>query len=298
MRVKTILNGIIGLACMGLLSCGGDGRTPMDATSTGMVLGQLKTQLAAIPQSNSVPSFVSMSGVTASALSTKSLGCYNVAPDQIVDKDDDGIAAEKTYTMNCTNYTDGTTTLTQKGTIVFKDLDESVKGVLGGMRAEYNIPVLSMTTDGFKYNYSHVGFWEYVNKNGSLVSTSEYTGATAYEVKGLKNDYSYTQKWNYIMTPDDTAAAKAFDKGTITMDGSFRMTGDFIIEVDSKHQQYNGTWVISYKSQDLTYDHSCSQYYKSGSLVISDSSNKMEIKYDCTSSKLYVNGKESDWWKP
>lgn len=298
MRVKTILRGVIGLACMGLLSCGGDGRRPMDATSTSIMLGQLKTQLAAIPQSNTTPTFVTMSGVNASSLSTKSLGCYTVNPDPAVDADGDGIALEKTYTINCTKFADGTSSLTQKGTIVFKDLDDTVDGVFGGMRAEYNVPVMSIETDGLKYNYSHVGFWEYVNKNGSLISTSQYTGSNAYEVHGFKNNYSYTQDWNYTMTPDDVTPANAFTKGTITMSGSFKMTGDFVIEVDSKHQQYNGTWVISYSSKDLTYDNSCATYYKSGSIVISDSSNKMEIKYDCTSSKLYVNGKESDWWRP
>lgn len=299
MRLQTILQGFLALSCLSVLSCGGDGRKPLDSTSSNLVLTQLKTQFAAIPKSNTTPTMVSgLTGISTSALSTKAVSCYSINPDPATDADGDGIAAIKTYTIDCANESMGGLTVTQKGTISYRDLDESVRGVYGGMRGDFSMPLFKMVdpVTGSTFNYTHSGFWEYKNVAGKLVSTSEYTGGFSGEAHSYKMDYSFTQKWNYTMTPDDLA--QPFTKGKMEMSGSFGMKGDFIIEVDNKHQPYNGTWVIDFATKDLIYDSACSQWYKSGSIVISDSANKLEIVYSCTSSKLYVNGAESNWWTP
>lgn len=299
MKVKIIIKGILTIVCLGLLSCGGDGRKPLDKTSANVVLAQFKTQLQGIPTSNSTPTMVSnISGVSFGALSTQAASCQTATPNPAVDADNDGIAATKTYTIDCKNEVSGSSTFTQKGKLVFQDLDETVKGVYGGMRADYDLPTFSLTgSDGKEFNYSHSGFWQYKNDSGTLNSISEYTGGIKYDEHGYKLDYKYTQKWKYSMIPDNVASP--FTKGKMEISGSFGMTGDFVIEDSSgKHTPYNGTWVISYVGVDLIYDNSCSSFYKSGSHVISDALNKIEIRYSCTSSKLYVNGAESDWWKP
>lgn len=299
MRLQTVLHGFLALSCLSVLSCGGDGRKPLDSTSSKLVLSQLKTQFAAIPKSNTTPTLVSgLSGVSASALSTQATSCYSVNPNPATDADSDGIAAIKTYTIDCINESMGGVTVTQKGVITYRDLDESVKGVYGGMRGDFSLPLFKVVdpSTGLTFNFTHAGFWEYKNVAGKLVSSSEYTGGLSGEERSLKLDYSYTQKWNYVMTPE--SSAKAFDRGKMEMSGSFGMTGDFVIEVDNKFQQYNGTWLIDFTTKDLTYDSTCSLWYKSGSIVISDSANTLEIVYACTTSKLYVNGAESNWWTP
>jgi hypothetical protein len=298
MQNKTILQGILSFACLTMLSCGGDGRKPLDATSASLVLAQFKTQMGGIPTSNMAPTTVSgLTGVSASALSTKAFSCYTVTPDPSTDADGDGIAAEKTYTMDCTDEPSGGATFTQKGSIVYKDLDETVAGVFGGMRMDFNMPTFKITSGtGDSFNYSHIGFWEYKNDGGVLKSDSEYEGGISGAYHGFTMDYKYTQKWTYTMTPENSASP--FTKGAMNMKGSFGMSGDFVIEdTGGAKQPYNGTWVISYTTKDLLYDNTCSQWYKSGSFFISDSMNTMELRYSCTTSKLYVNGVESDWWK-
>lgn len=299
MRLQTVIHGFLALSCLSVLSCGGDGRKPLDSTSSKLVLQQLKTQFAAIPQSNTAPTMVSgLSGVSVSALRTHAVSCYSVNPDPATDADGDGIAAIKTYTMDCSNEAMGGVTITQKGVITYRDLDETVKGVYGGMRGDFSLPLFKVVdpSTGFAFNFTHSGFWEYKNVAGKLVSSSDYTGSFSGEEHSYKMDYSYSQKWNYVMTPDSTA--KAFDKGKMEMSGSFGMKGDFVVEVDNKHQPYSGTWIIDFSTKDLVYDSACSLWYKSGSFVISDSANKLEIVYACTTSKLYVNGSESNWWTP
>lgn len=299
MRVNLILQGTVALICMGLLSCGGDGRKPLDSTSANLVLSQLKNQLGSIPRTNTPPTMIGgLTGVTTSAVTTQAASCYTVTPNPAVDADNDGIAATKTYTMDCTNETSGGTTFTQKGTVVYQDLDETVKGIYGGMRGDFSMPLFKITdaTTGYTFNYTHSGFWEYKNVAGKLVSSSEYTGGLKGEEHAFKLDYSFTQKWNYTMTPDD--AANPFSKGKMEMSGSFGMKGDFVIEANSKHEPYNGSWLVSFTTKDLVYDSSCSQWYRSGSYVISDSANKLEVVYSCTTSKLYVNEAESNWWTP
>ncbi|MBL7544190.1 MAG: hypothetical protein JNL11_10250 [Bdellovibrionaceae bacterium] len=300
MKVKILLQGILLTTCMSMLSCGGDGRKPLDTQSGSLVLSQFKTQMAGIPTSNTTPTMVGASmglgGVSMSSFGAKAMSCQTLTPNPTKDADQDGIAAEIVNTYDCTDTASGGSTYTMKGTVKFVDLDETVKGVYGGMRGEFNIPTITVTSGGFSFNYSHVGFWEYKNVDGALKSTSEYTGGMAAEEHGMKLDYKYSQKWAYTMTPADKS--KPFDAGTLDMTGSFSMTGDFVIEDSSgKHQPYNGTWVISYNTKDLTYDRTCSQHYKTGSFIMSDSMNTMELKYECTKATLYVNGVESDWWK-
>ncbi len=299
MKVKIIIKAILTVVCLVLLSCGGDGRKPLDKTSANLVLTQFKTQLAGIPTSNTTPTMATnISGISLGALSTQAASCQTAAPNPAVDADGDGIALTKTYKIDCKDEVSGGSTFTQKGTIVFKDLDDTVKGVYGGMRGDYDLPLFSTKgADGKEFNYSHVGFWEYKNDGGTLNSISEYTGGIKYEEQGIKLNYKFTQKWKYSMIPDN--AATPFDKGKMVIAGSFGMSGDFSIEdASGKPSAYNGTWIISYTGVDLVYDRTCTNFYRSGSHVISDNLNKIEIVYACTTSTLYVNGTASDWWRP
>ena len=298
LNILAVLTFIFG--SLSFLGCGGaPSGQPLTAQSANFILGQFNTSLNNLPRSNTVPT-LPINGITASSVSTKATGCDTVTPVPTVDADNDSIAATKKYTYNCNDFVSGEVRQTYKGTVEIKDMDESVKGMFGGIRADFNVPIYNSVeiATGNTYQYSHVGFWEYKNINGSLISTSSYSGKNKYGYNGLMNDYTYTYTWNYKMTPDSSVLANVWNSGKIELSGSYELNGQFIQEVNNKKFQTSGTWVVRYTSKDLVYDTNCTKWYKSGSYFMEDSGNKMEIRYACTSAKLYVNGVESNWWTP
>lgn len=279
--------------------CGGQPAEPLDANAAGLVLGNMAAAMNMIPTGNNVPAMPVAGVTTNSTVKVSSTGCETITPSSLVDNDHDNIAAYKKYTFDCSSSISAGYSYTQKGTIEIRDKDETKEGMFGGIRVDFDIPVMDSEdlATGQKYHYSHSGYWDYQNVGGSLVSKSSYTGASKYApVNGLENDYSYTADWNYKMTPDDISLP--WDSGKVEMDGQFVLSGKFVYEdqTTSTHTQREGGWTIKYYTKDLTFDHSCTKFYKTGSYVMDDGTNKMELVYNCSSVKFYVNGQESDWW--
>jgi len=287
------------LGSSALLSCGGVPSEPLDATTGAFVLGNFGTSLNTLPTSNTVPA-LPITGVTTSSIGLKAVSsCESVTPTTTVDADNDGIAASKKYIYDCTDVVDNGYSYTRKGSVEIKDMDETKVGMFGGLRVDFAVPVFKSIdlSTGNPFEYSYSGFWDYKNSGGSLVSASEFTGSTKYKNNNYENDYQYTSTWNYKLTP--TNEATPWNEGSIEIEGSYQLTGNFVYENDQgTHAQREGGWLITYKTKDLVYSNTCAKFYKSGSFVIEDSSNKIEVVYNCSTAKLYVNGSESDWWKP
>lgn len=287
------------LSSSALLSCGGVPAQPMDATTGPFVLGNFGTSLNNLPTSNTVPA-LPINGVTTSSIGLKAVSsCETVTPASTVDADNDGIAAYKKYTYDCTDVIDSGNSYTRKGSVEIKDMDESKAGMMGGLRVDFSVPVFKSTdlSTGNPYEYTYSGYWDYKNSGGALVSDSEYSGSTKYKSNNFENDYKHTSTWKYKLTP--ASSATPWDAGSLEIEGSFQLSGKFVYEDgQGNHSQREGGWLITYKTKDLTYGTGCTKFYKSGSFVIEDSANKIEIVYNCNSAKLYVNGSESDWWTP
>lgn len=293
---------LIALSSLFFTGCGGIGSEPINATTGGFVLGNFGSTLVnVLPQSNTVPQ-LPINGLTTSLLdvSSRSLAsCETVTPASIIDADNDNIAAYKKYSFDCVNSVDNGYSYTRKGTVEIRDKDESVAGMFGGIRVDYNVPTFRSTSlaSGTTYEYSYAGFWDYSNQGGSLISNSSYSGSSKYGYNNMENDYSYTASWNYKMTPKSTVSP--WDEGSLEIEGSYILSGKFIREdISGNHSQQEGSWTISYKTKDLTFKTGCSKFYQSGSYIMTDSANNMEIVYNCNSAKLYVNGVESNWWQP
>lgn len=280
-----------------VVSCGGRPAEPINSQTASLVWGSLNgNALGAIPVSNSVPSSP-VGGVTTSALSMLASDCSTVTPNPLVDADGDSIAKTKKYTFSCENYNSGGTVYTRKGTIEIADQDETVSGMYGGIRVDYDIPVFISEESGNKYSNSYKGFWDYKKRGDSLVSSSDFTGTVKYKSNSYNNDYTYHYTFDYKMTPHNPLSP--WSDATINFEGSFELYGNFALESNNGNlSQYSGSWVVNYKGKDLKLKSGCAKTYDSGSIIIVDGSNSIEIKYSCNTAKLYVNGQESNWWNP
>ncbi|MFN3453874.1 MAG: hypothetical protein ACK41T_02865 [Pseudobdellovibrio sp.] len=292
---------LLGLTLSG---CGGSGAgQPLNATNGAFVMGSMKAQLAAnMPTSNNVPA-LPVGGITTNSISARSAqGCGDSSPASPVDMDNDNIALYKKYNYDCSGFVDSGYSYKQKGFVEIRDLNDNPgaenEGVFGGMRVDFDMPLYEWTNlaSGTTYTNSHLGHWEYKKVGSSLVSDVNYTGKRKYGYNGFENDYTFNYTWKFVMTPD--SASDAWGKGKIEMTGSYELNGKYIFEYESTNEraQKEGKYVINYKTTNLTYDDTCSKYYKTGTYEMTDGTNKMELVYSCTDVKFYVNGQESDWW--
>jgi hypothetical protein len=288
-------------------SCiGGGGAQPLDANTAQAVIGNAVTNvLAKLPTSANPPSLPGgLDGITISSSNVRSMaaGCETITPTTIVDMDADNIPAEKNYNFDCVDLAVGEISFTRKGSLSILDKDESVAGLLGGMRVEFDIDSFGLTTaDGSEGNFTFNGFWDYVQNATNLVSESEFTGEVQYSSPAYeyKLDYEYGYKWDYTMTPDTPTDSAFFTTGRVDFDAEFMMNGEFYAEVDGEPKSYKGGWKITMTSENLRYLNSCSRWYNSGKIRIKDGSvNVYELEFNCDSIKFYVNGAESDWYTP
>lgn len=290
---KLLLTGAAILAATG---CGGISGEPLTAVSMVKVIGELTTAMRNMPTSNTAPA-LPVAGVTLSSnVSTMATECETISPAVIVDKDEDQIAASKVSTFDCTNQVAGNFQNTRKGTITIKDLDETKKGVEGGYRVDFAISQYDNKdlTNGQEYKYSYNGFWLSKTEGNTLISTADFTGLNNYSNNLGSNNYTYNYTWDWRMTP--TNSAQFWDAGTLSVSGSFSLSGDYIGEDGGAHVQKSGTFVVKYYSKDLKYSNACGgNFYQSGSFFVDDSyGTVIEVRYDCGNPvKYYVNGKES-----
>lgn len=283
-------------------SCGGVPAEPLTTTSIGVVMGQFKTALDGLPTSNNTPTMPVSGFTTSSNVETMAIDCETVSPTLLVDADGDGIAATKTGTFDCVDTVSGSNSYTRKGTITVKDKDDTVDGVLGGLRVEFAISKFNSKdlTNNNEYEYSYNGYLDYKGDgNGAISSTSDFTGSTKYKSSNYNNDYTYNYVWDWSVTPTDGSNTWT-GGGKINFSGSFSLSGSFVYEVNGVHSQKSGSFVVKYNSKDLVYGvGACTKFYESGSIFVSDSmGTNMEIRYSCNTAKFFVNGVESTLFTP
>lgn len=295
---------LIPIAALSMLSCGGNGGQPLNAGTAATVLSNLNTILAGLPRTNTALSLPVTGATTMNSVKASATDCETVTPTTPVDADSDNIAAEKTATFDCSDFTSGTGTYTRKGTYTVKDGDDTVAGMLGGMSVTFNITDYKFTdtTSGEVSNGAYSGFWKYIgDSSGKLTSTSDFTGRNYFEspTYDFVTDYTYNYTWDWSMTPDSSATP--FDSGAQNFSGTYSMSGKFSAEdASGNHYQHDGTWTVKYYSKNLTYKDTgtCTKFYNTGSIFVEDGNGTFEIRYNCTTAELYVNGVKSDWWTP
>lgn len=306
-----IRSGLVVAVAAGITSCiGGSGAgQPVTGAAIGNVMSTVATNvLNKLPTSNTAPNppatgvGLSWRRDGGSVYASVAADCETMTPSTPTDADADGIALQKSSVFNCTDQISGGNSLTRKGSMTVRDLNDAVAGVAGGMSVDFNITQFDYVdnTSGTHYTNSFVGNWKFSGLSGStLTSSSEFGGHTGIDqTSGIDVDYDYTYTWNWTQTPDNTAAP--WNTGKTAFEGMFRMSGLFDIEDHSgNHTQGTGSYKVKYYSQNLQYDTACAKWYRSGSVFINDYNNStFEIRYNCATAKFYVNGIESTAYTP
>ncbi len=287
----------------GTSSCGGNGGQPLTATSAATVLGQLSTAVIGnMPKSNAAPTLPMAGATTSSVIRTSAISCETVSPTPLVDVDADGIAASKVSTFDCSDLTSGGDLLTRKGSFTVADVDDTVAGLAAGLRVDFAMSKYRSETvaTGVVQDFSYNGFWKFTPSSTGLESSADFTGSWYYSSPTIPVvvDFEYQYTWDWAITPDSIGTP--FGTGAQEFSGSFRFEGKFYEEGHGGAlKQRSGIWNVKYYSQDLLYDTACTKWFKSGSYFVNDGNgSSFEVRYACSTAKLYVNGVESDWWTP
>lgn len=298
---NTLLPFLGGAVSLGLISCGGPSGEPLTSQNIGLVMGNFATVMQSMPTSNNVPS-IPIAGVTTLSVGPLAAGCETISPTPLVDLDGDQIAAKKVSTFNCTSQIDGTSSVTRIGTITITDKDETKKGLLGGVRIDFAVPTFDSVevATGKEYKYSYQGYWDYSANGTGFASKFDFTGYTKYASDTFKNDYTYQYVGEMTVTPSSGTLAWGTSDVNFQFKGTFSLFGDFAAEQNNIRSQKTGSFVVNYYSKDMIYASSgCSKAWRSGSYFLEDSQGTLlEIRYECNSAQLYVNGQASDLFKP
>lgn len=300
---KTLL--IAALSAFVISSCGGTPAAPLNATIGPQFVGNFKTALQQIPNSNTVPSLPVQGGaVSTSAIAPQATGfgtCYKSTPTSPVDADGDGVALKKSYIFDCTDLNVSGTTYTHKGSFTSQDLDDTKAGAAGGYQYDYNMTEwTSVDSSQNKYRYSYVGTANFKQVGSTFVYKNDFSGtyyyksAVPYHGITAATDYKYRHVWDSTWIPD--SAGSPWTMATHNFTGRYEMSGTFLSEVGGNHKLYDGAVVMNFTGKSLRYQTGCSVGYQSGDVTMDDGfGNILKITYLCSSVTITMNGQKVDW---
>ncbi|MBS1958282.1 MAG: hypothetical protein JST80_02300 [Bdellovibrionales bacterium] len=293
-----IINIIIAVGSSVVVSaCGGS--TGVTSASQALQVSNLAIAQITGMKSNSAPSLSQVPGLSGAGVLMKAgLGCVSNSVASPVDADGDGIPLTQTYTFNCDAVVNGNSTYTNHGTYTLKDKDDTKKWMAGGYEGSYvfeskNSTAASAGTPASGYEYTGKGIFSEIIQGISAVFQSTYSGTVKYSYNGYSGDYAYDGTWNAKWTPD-SGAVNVWDKGSVDYSGSWHYAGTFPREDDQGAREaatYNDI-TMTMKSENLTYDTTCSKYYRSGSWVFDfGDGHVFKWVYDCNNAtKYYLDG--------
>ena len=281
----------------GLSSCGGDGGQPLQGQAVNFVLGNFNTVVVTqLPQSNSVPTLPGNGGLitasTGDGIRTMAAGtCETTTPTTTIDADGDQIAKTKASVFNCTDLSNGGTTYTRTGTMTVTDGNDSVAGMIGGMRVDFALDKFNYASGTSANEGSFKGYWYYYSDGSSLISKSDFSEYNKYDTTtspDYAQDYTYTYTWDWKHTPNNFNSA--WTTGSVAFEGTYTLNGKFTNEVNGVHSSVTGTFSVKYHTSNLLFDNACAKWFKSGSIWVDDTNgNVFETRYNYASATLYIN---------
>lgn len=321
---KTTLTSALALLGAGALLHGCVGGGPegvINATSAPQIVTSFVGVINQMPKGSGAPALPNNigGGVTVASLNSPSMKniakttkkqsrnvaasgwevCITETPDPTTDADSDNIALTKTYTFDCTDATVNGQIYTYKGSLKAVDKNDSVQGIKGGMRYDFNITDYTYEdpSNGNSYSYSHIGYWDGSGTDTTTNFKGEYSGrvkAVYTGIKGLPNpstvDYLMTYKFDGSYTHD-----AAWNNGKLSASGSYSFDGTYLGEhnASGQHTIQTGSAVVTFKGTDLEFASTCTKFYRSGTWEMTDiGGNTLKLVYNCTDIKAYLNGTE------
>lgn len=299
--MKKFMNGVIGLAGLFTLSCGGGGLSgpggSLSADQATAIMSMISTGSMKVgPQAGGKADLSGMgnlpSGVTASSVGARSSGlgsCERVTEDTTNADADDYVLSRK-YSWNCTDADVSGVSWTVAGDLDFKDKDDTKKNLAGGYTVSFDFK------SGYRsayadYTYDFVGQFEATSSGGSSIFTSDYKS----KVKGFFTEHGVTIESDYVLqaeykntyTPDDPANPNT--SGSVVIEGLVGIKG--LVGYETTSHDMKVTWTL--KSRNLKYKQSCAYWYDSGGVyeLVDGSGNVFAINYNCATSPTYtLNG--------
>lgn len=294
------------LAALALTSCGGD--TDALTSASGQVSSAEALSVLGYTAGGNLASFQALSlnfaapttvdGASGSSPTAANWydTCSTRTPNPGVDADADGIAKEKTYTYNCNNVVDGTTTYNMVGTEYFLDGDDTKSIELGGYSQGFDFSFSYQTTGttGVSSNY-HKGSRAYTPSSTQLTYNQTYTYDVT-DTRATAISAKLRSSWNAVYTP--TNMASPLTGGTASISGFYGLTGT---NANSAPAGWSGTIdvVFQVSSSNLVYDSSCQLLagfaggakFRSGTITMVDGvGNLMVWEFACDSATVKFNG--------
>lgn len=288
-------------------SCVGGGGA-VTTQSAPQVVTTFKTLITQLPRGNNagtLPGDLAGGGVTTSAIESKDisrLSCDSVNPASPVDADTDGIALLKEYSFDCTDSISSTNEYTRKGSFKVIDNDDTIPGIKGGYKLEFDIDTwlvkdltLNLTAGG-----SYKGFWETTGTDTTSNYKSDYSGTyygefdlSSHGLGQVSVDYAFSHVSDVSFTHDTVTPGAQWNTGTMEGTGSYSFSGTFLSESHSSHSVETGSATMTWKAESVTFDTTCSKWYKSGAFYLTDvAGNVIKTEFNCSEVKVYLNGTE------
>jgi len=193
--------------------------------------------------------------------------------------------------FNCTDLSNGGTTYTRTGTMTVTDGNDSVAGMIGGMRVDFALDKFNYASGTSANEGSFKGYWYYYSDGSSLISKSDFSEYNKYDTTtspDYAQDYTYTYTWDWKHTPNNFNSA--WTTGSVAFEGTYTLNGKFTNEVNGVHSSVTGTFSVKYHTSNLLFDNACAKWFKSGSIWVDDTNgNVFETRYNYASATLYIN---------
>lgn len=293
---------------LSMVSCVGGGGV-VTPSSAPQVVSTFKTLMAQLPQGNTtgtLPGDLGGGGVTTSSIESKDisrLACDTVTPASPTDADSDGIALTKDYKFDCTESNNGTSEFNRLGSFRITDLDDTVKGITGGYKFEFDISkwLVKTLATGMTMGGTYKGFWKGTGTGTTSHYESDYMGSfygefdmSSHGLGIVKVDYTFSHLFDIKYTHDDVASGVAWTSGTMEGTGSYSFAGNFLSEShNGDHSVKEGSAKMLWKTENVTFDKNCSKWYKTGAFYLTDvGGNVIKTAFNCTEVKVYMNGTE------
>jgi hypothetical protein len=231
-----------------------------------------------------------------------------------VDADSDGIPVTMTwkydYSSEACNPSASGIKQTFKGEFEETDLDDAKKWLSGGYAMEWDyestthIPSFTsgsgQTYPSTDFSYEGKGNWSNKQSGASFVATGAYSGDVTWKQPTIGGTYTYEGSFKQVITPDSLDASSTWLKGKADFTGTWTYSG--FVPFDEHHDRGSSSGGdernvdITFKltTKNLTYDNSCSRYWKGTFRFDVGNNHVFEYVYDCTTLKYYYDGKEYD----
>jgi hypothetical protein len=212
--------------------------------------------------------------------------CASVTAADQTDNDGDGIKMHIAAKFNCVGIAgESNNTFDLVGSFEQKDLDDSQDWALGGYLFNYNLNFKNTTDASNTLIFRFKGFFSAENTGTMLTQTSNFYYGGSGIHNGVELDYLWQGDYEASFTP--TSMASPYADGTANFSGGFKVKGDFSHGTNSATLDV----VFGILGENLVYDSTCSNYYRSGSVSFTDgSSNVIMYTYNCTTAVATYNG--------